>query len=120
MPGVWSPKTGRRCRFLFDGGRTPEARPTVARPIRDRCDLGQQGIPADRKGVLARELEGWHTMLELLLPLDRSDTLKAAELIFADSIALGIVQHPKAIPEFSRFARVPCHNDCLLPAAVGP
>lgn len=36
-------------------------------------------------------------MLELLLPLDRSDTLKAADLIFADSVALGMVQHPKAI-----------------------
>ena len=36
-------------------------------------------------------------MLELLLPLDRSDTLKAADLIFADSVALGIIQHLKAI-----------------------
>jgi len=49
------------------------------------------------RGVLARELEGRHTLLELLLPLDGSDALKAADLIFADSVALGIVQHSKAI-----------------------
>jgi len=42
-------------------------------------------------------LEGRHTMCELLLPLDRSGALKAADLIFADSTALGIIQHPKAI-----------------------
>jgi DNA-binding transcriptional regulator YhcF (GntR family) len=49
------------------------------------------------RGLLARELEGRHTMLELLLPLDSPDGLKAADLIFADSVALGTVQHPKAI-----------------------
>jgi DNA-binding transcriptional regulator YhcF (GntR family) len=49
------------------------------------------------RGVLARDLEGRHTMCELLLPLDRSGVLKTADLIFADSAALGIIGHPKAI-----------------------
>ncbi len=48
-------------------------------------------------GVVARELEGRHTVRELLLPLDRSETLSAADLIFADSVAIGAIQHPKAV-----------------------
>jgi hypothetical protein len=34
---------------------------------------------------------------EHLLPLDRSETLKAADLVFADSVALAAIQHPRAI-----------------------
>jgi len=49
------------------------------------------------RGVVARELGGQHTVRELLLPLDRSEVLQAADLIFADSIAIGTVQHRKAI-----------------------
>ena len=49
------------------------------------------------RGVVARELQGRHTLRELLLPLDRAETLKAADLIFADSIAMGSIQHPKAV-----------------------
>ena len=49
------------------------------------------------RGVVARELQGRHTLRELLLPLDRAETLKAADLIFADSIAMGSIQNPKAV-----------------------
>jgi len=49
------------------------------------------------RGVVARELEGRHTLHEILLPIDPTDALKAADLIFADSVALGVIQHPKAI-----------------------
>jgi DNA-binding transcriptional regulator YhcF (GntR family) len=49
------------------------------------------------RGVVARELGGRHTLRELLLPLDHPEALKAADLIFADSIAIGATQHPKAV-----------------------
>jgi GntR family transcriptional regulator len=49
------------------------------------------------RGVVARELGGRHTVREIILPLDRFETLNAADLIFADSVAIGVIQHPKAV-----------------------
>ncbi|MGO9270610.1 MAG: hypothetical protein ACLQOO_10225 [Terriglobia bacterium] len=49
------------------------------------------------RGLLAHDLAQRHALREFLLPLDRPDTLKAADLIFADSAAMKLIQHPRAI-----------------------
>jgi len=49
------------------------------------------------RGLLAHDLARRHALREILLPLDRPDSLKAADLIFADSAAMKLIQHPRAI-----------------------
>jgi len=49
------------------------------------------------RGLLAHDLARRHVLREFLLPVDRPDTLKAADLIFADSAAMKLIQHPRVI-----------------------
>jgi hypothetical protein len=48
------------------------------------------------RGLLAPALENRHTLLEVLWPAKRAADLRAADLVFCDSITFEKVQHPRS------------------------
>jgi DNA-binding transcriptional regulator YhcF (GntR family) len=50
------------------------------------------------RGLLAPILENHHTLCELLWPSKRASEIRAADLVFCDSIAFDQVVHPKRVP----------------------
>ena len=49
------------------------------------------------RGLLAPALERRHTLCEYLVPLEKRSALRAADLVFCDSIALEQVKHPGSV-----------------------
>ncbi len=49
------------------------------------------------RGVLAPALERRHTLCEYLVPLEKPSALRAAALVFCDSIAFEQVNHPRSL-----------------------
>src|SRR5207249_7565217 len=49
------------------------------------------------RGLLAPALERRHTLCEYLVPLEKPSALRAADLVFCDSIAFKQVHHPRSI-----------------------
>jgi len=49
------------------------------------------------RGLLAPSLERRHTLCEYLVPLEKPSALRAADLVFCDSIAFKQVHHPRSI-----------------------
>ncbi len=49
------------------------------------------------RGVLAPALERRHTLSEHLVPLEKPSALRAADLVFCDSIAFEQVKHPRSL-----------------------
>ena len=49
------------------------------------------------QGLLAPILESRHTLLEFVWPLRKASDIRAADLVFCDSIAFERVKHPKRV-----------------------